>query len=359
MGQRRGIALILAAAAVCLLLAGVGAYGSYAVLDELAFADRAASTLDSDEVREEVAARIAMRVVQAEPRLAGGAAAVEDAAGSLIDTQEFRGAYWTAAVHLHRVLFADGDAEASLAVADSGADLRRRLEALPGWGAVPAIEDPSLLAIQPAGPEGALRELAPVAADVTLPLTIAFAALGAALLGFGIVRAATRRRGVWAAGITIATAGGLLAAAITGAQDLVLHQFDTGFGDAVVSQVWTAYLGDLRVCALAAGACGLVVAAAAGGPHLSPRRLLATPASSGGRIVRALGLLAVAAFAVALPEMVLHLGLVTLAAVLVYVAAGELLRVLAPPDCAARAARAVVATSALLVLILVATVGPA
>jgi hypothetical protein len=175
--------------------------------------------------------------------------------------------------------------------------------------------------------------------------------LGAALMALGIARAATRRRGIWAAGITIAMAGGLLAAAITGAKDLVLHMFDTGFGDAVVSQIWSAYVGDLRVCALAIGAAGLVVAAAV-------RSLLATPASSSGRIVRALGLLALAALAVALPEMVLHLGLVTAAAVLVYVAAGELLRVLAPPECAARAARAAVATTALLVLITVATVGP-
>jgi hypothetical protein len=358
MGQRRGIAAILAAAAVCLVLAGVGAYGAYAVLDEFAFADRATSTLDFDEVREELAARIAMRVVQEEPRFAGDRAAIEDAASVIITTEEFRGAYWTAAVHLHQALFADADAQAALRVAGSGADLRRQLEDLPGWNQLPAIGDPSIMAIQVSGREGRLRELAPIADDLALPLTILFGLLGAGLLALGITRAATRRRGIWAAGITVALAGGLLAAMITGARDLVLHQFDTGFGDAVVSQIWTAYLGDLRVCALALGAGGLVVAAAAGGPRLSVQSLVATPASGAGRVVRAFGLLAVAALAIALPEMVLHLGLVTLAAILVYVAAGELLRVLAPPDCAARAARAVVATTALLVLIAVASVGP-
>ena len=358
MGQRRGIAAILAAAAVCLLLAGVGAYGAYAVLDEFRFADRAASTLDSDEVREEAAARIAMRVVQDEPKFAGVEGPIEDAAGRLIVTDEFRGAYWTAVVRLHQVLFADADAEAALRVPGSGADLRRELEALPGWRQLPDIRDPSIMAIQSSGREGQLRELAPVADDLAIPLTIVFGVLGVALMALGIARAATRRRGIWAAGITIAMAGGLLAAAITGAKDLVLHTFDTDFGDAVVSQIWSAYVGDLRICALAVGAGGLVVAAAAGGPRLSVRSLLATPASGSGRVVRALGLLAVAALAVALPEMVLHLGLVTLAAILVYVAAGELLRVLAPPECAARAVRAAVATTALLVLIAVATVGP-
>ena len=357
MGQPRGIAAILAAAAVCLLLAGVGAYGSYAVLDEAAFADRAVSTLDSDEVRDELAARIAMRVVQEEPRLATARPAIEDAAGAMILTDDFRGAYRTAAVHLQRVLFADGDATAELRIEGSGADLRRELESLPGWRGIPAISDPSVMSIEGSGREGQLRELAPIADDLTLPLTIAFGVLGAALLALGIARAATRRRGIWAAGLTVALAGGLLAAVITGARDLVLHQFDTDFGDAVVSQIWTAYMGDLRICALALGAGGLVVAAAAGGPRLSARSLVATPATGAGRVVRALGLLAVAAMAVTLPEMVLHLGLVTLAAILVYVAAGELLRVLAPPDCAARAARAAVATTALLVLIAAATVG--
>jgi hypothetical protein len=358
MGQRRGIAAILAAAAACLLLAGLAAYGGYAVLDEFAFADRATSTLNSDEVREELAGRLAMRVVQEEPRYAGDRAAIEDAAGTIVNTEEFRGAFWTAAVQLHQVLFADSDAKPSLRVAGSGADLQRQLERFPGANQLPDISDPSVMAFETGGREGRLRKLAPLADDVTLPLTIAFGVLGAGLLALGIARAATRRRGIWAAGITVALAGGLLAAAITGARDVVLHQFDTGFGDAVVSQIWTAYLGNLRIWALALGAGGLVVAAAAGGPRLSVRTLLATPVSRGGRVLRAVGLLAVAAFAVALPEMVLHLALVTLAAILVYVAAGELLRVLAPPDCAARAARAAVATTGLLALIAVATVAP-
>ena len=125
--------------------------------------------------------------------------------------------------------------------------------------------------------------------DLALPLTIVFGVAGVALLALGIVRAATRRRGIWAAGITIALAGGLLAAVITGARDVVLHQFDTDFGDAVVSQVWTAYLGDLRVWALALGAGGLVVAAAAGGPRLSlalaaRRRRLRRPAGWRARL---------------------------------------------------------------------------
>jgi hypothetical protein len=327
MGRRRGIAAILTAAAVCLLLAATGAYGAYAILDEHQFADRAASTLGSDEVREEVAARITSRVVDATPRLAGREDAVKAAAMAEVTADpRFAPAFRDAAVLTHRALFADANADTSLRVSGSGAALRRELGRLPGWQSLPHIEDPWLLAFADGGAERRLRAVAPTARRLTIPLTIAFALAGAALFALGIARAATRRRGIWAAGMTVAMAGGLLAAGVTGASDLVLNQFDTGFGHAVVSQVWDAYLADLRLWALALGAAGLVVAAASGGPRLSWRAVLATPGSGSGRFVRASSLLAAAAVAVALPELLLHLALMTVAAVFVYVAAGELVR---------------------------------
>src|SRR4029078_2382801 len=122
-----------------------------------------------------------------------------------------------------------------------------------------------------------------------------------------------------------APAAGVGCAAATGAAGLVLHQFDTGFGDAVVRQVWNAYLGDLRAWALGICAAALVVAAAAGGPRLALRSALTTPQSRTGRLLRAGGFLAVALLAVVLPELVLHLGLVTAAAALVYGGGGGLL----------------------------------
>ena len=58
---------IFAVAAACLLLAGIGAYGQYAVLDEDHFADRAVGTLRSDEVSEELASRLAVQLVAERP----------------------------------------------------------------------------------------------------------------------------------------------------------------------------------------------------------------------------------------------------------------------------------------------------
>jgi hypothetical protein len=357
MGQRRGIALLLAAAAACLLAAAIGAYGQFAILDEDAFADRAASTLHSDEVRQEIGSRMAARVIEDQPQLARGEDAITEAATAQATTDpSFAPGFRAAALGMQRTVFRDAHTDATLRVAGSGAALHGRLQELPNWQSLPDIEDPSLISLRATGRTGTLRKLGPAARAAALPLTIVLAVAGFALLALAIATAPDRRRGVWRAGITIGAAGGLLAAGITGACDIVLNQFDTGFGDAVVSQIWDAFLGDLRAWALAGGAAGLVVAAAAGGPRVSWRTLLTAPGSGSGRLARAAALLAVAVVAVTLPELVLHIGLVILAGALVYVAAGELLRVLAPPGCARRVARAVVTTAALLALIAVAVV---
>ena len=357
MGQRRGIALILAAAAGCLLAAGIGAYGLYAILDADAFADRAISTLHSDEVREEIASRMAARVIEDQPELARGEDAITEAANAQVATDpSFAPGFRAAALEIHPSLVSDADADATLRVAGSGAALRQRLERLPGWHSLDAIPDPWLIRVDPQGRAAKLRALGPPAHAAALPLTIVFAIAGVALLALGIARAPDRRRGIWSAGITVAMAAGVLAAGVTGACDVILNQFDTGFGDTVIVQIWDAFLGDLRAWALAAAGAGLVVAAAAGGPSLSLRALLATPGSSGARLARAAGLLAIAVLAVTLPRVVLDIGLVTLAGGLVYVAAGELVRVLAPPDCPRRVARAVATAGSLLVLIAVVVV---
>jgi hypothetical protein len=354
-----GRSALLAAAATCVLIAGIGAYAHYAVLDEGHFADRAASTLSSDEVRDEIAARVGRRVVAKRPELAAGEAAVEDAvAGNVVNDPAFHAAFRTAAARMHHTIFADADAEAALTVPGSGEALRQALATrMPATaGRIPRLGDPPLMSIGAGSREHRLRELAPPARRLALPLAIAFGVTGLVLLALGFAVAGDRRRGVWGAGLAVAAAGGLTAAGVTAARDIVLTHFDTSFGDAVVSQIWNAYLGDLRTWGLAAGAAGLVVAAAAGGPRPSPRMALTAPASRGGRLARAAGLIVLAALAVEVPELLLHVGLVTLAAAFVYVAAGDLLRVIAPPQGAARGLRAAAATAALLALIAVAAV---
>jgi hypothetical protein len=359
MGKRRGIVAILAVAAVCLLVAGVGAYASHAVLDEAEFADRAVATLGSDEVRHEVGARIGSRLASDRPELSPGEQMMEDAvAESVTADPTFQQAFRDGAARLHRALFADPDAEASMTVAGSGAmltaELRRRIPQQ--RTDVPRMHDVPLFSIGGDGSERTARRIAPAARDVAFPLSLALAIAGLALLAIAVIREPDHRRTVWGAGLAVAAAGGVTAVGVTAAQDFVLDNFDTSFGDAVVTSVWDAYLAELRLWALAIGAGGLVVAAAAGGPRPSLATMLAAPASRGGRAARAAGLLAVAALAVQIPELVLHTGLVALAAALFYVAAGDLLRVLAPPQCAAHRTRLAAGATALLALLAAAAV---
>ncbi len=358
MGQeRRGIAATLVVAAMCLLIAGFAAYGAYAVVDEDAFAERALSTLHSDEVREDVGARISGRLTSNSPELSAGEDLMADAvAESVTADPAFRAGFDLAARDLHRALFDDPDAKASLQVAGSGAMLHDALEARHVGATIPPLEDVPLFTVESGGREQSLRSLAAAAGGVALPAALLFGVLGLGLLATAVVREPDHRRAVWGASLAVSAAGGLTAAIVTAAKDVVLDNYDTGFGDAVVSTLWDTYLGDLNVWALAVCATGLVVAAAAGGPRPSVAQLLAAPASRRGRALRATGLLAVAALAVQLPEMVLHTGLVALAAGLFYVAAGDLLRVVAPPSCAGRRVRAVAVAAALLGLIAVAAV---
>jgi hypothetical protein len=323
---RRGITALLVVAAACLLAAAVGGYAAYAVLDEEAFADRAVRALDSDEVQSEAAARIADRAVAAHPELAVGQAAIEDALLSgVIEQPEFAPAFRTAAARMHRAIFDDEDGPAELIVPGSGAALRAELvDRLPLLRPrLPRIADAPLLAVRGSGPEGALRALAPPARTVTGVATAVLGLAGLALLLVALACARDRRHAVWGAGLAVAVTGGLVAAGVTGAHDVLMEQFDTGYGDAVVTAVWNAFLADLRLWGLAACAIGLVVAAATGLPRPSLPR---APALPFGRIARALGLLAVAALALQLPLLLLHVGVVALAAILVYVAAGDLLR---------------------------------
>jgi hypothetical protein len=327
MGQGR----ILAVAAICLLGAGLFGYARYAVLDEGAFAERAASTLASDEVRVEIADRMASRATFERPELAGSEAMLEDVVADRVATAPaFRSAFSHGAASLHRALVSAPDAEASLLVEGSSAAMRA--EVLTHLGLrVPAIEDVPLLSVGQGGPERTLRRLAPAARDLAAPLAIGLGLAGLALLALAFAREPDRRRAAWGTGLAVAAAAGLAAAGVTAARDVALDRFDTGFGDAVVGTIWDAYLGDLRTWALAACAAGLVAAAVAGGPRPAVSSLLAAPASRGGRALRAALLLGVAALAVQLPELVLHTGLIALAAGVFYVAAGDLLRLLPPP----------------------------
>ena len=271
----------------------------------------------------------------------------------------FHAAFRTAAVQLHHELFNDADGKASLVVAGSGAALRQELQdRMPALaGRLPQFGDPPLMSIGSNSREHALRRLAPVARDLALPATILFGVAGLALLalGFGLApRPAARHLG--------RRAGRGRGRRPDRGRASPLR----GTSSSPTSTRASATPSSRRSGTPTSATCGpggwpspppaswwRPPPAGRGRPRASrsrPRR------SRGGRLARAAGLLALAALAVEVPELLLHIALVTLAAGFVYVAAGDLLRVLAPPQGAARGVRTAATTAVLLALIAVAAV---
>ena len=101
--------------------------------------------------------------------------------------------------------------------------------------------------------ETALVDAAPHAQRLSALAPLAFAA-GILLLGLAAWRAPTRRLGFRRGALGIALASGAIVAASSIARAVVLSTFDTSHGDAVVGTIWSAFLADLRLWALATGA---------------------------------------------------------------------------------------------------------
>ena len=270
---------MLVLGAACLLAASVGAYARYAILDEQAFADRAVSVLDSGEVQSEAARRLVDRTVSEHPELESWRARIEDsAATAVVRDDAFAPAFRAAATRMHRAIFSDAHAPAQLIVPGSGAALTQRVA--DSGRRAPRFADPELLAVRGWGFEGALRVLAPPARAVAVPLSAGLGVLALAFLVAGVARARDRRRALAGAALAVAAAGGVTAAGVTAGHEVLVGQFTSGFGDAVVTAIWDAFLADLRRWALIAGVVGLVVAGAIG---LRRPAMARVPSTSLGR----------------------------------------------------------------------------
>ncbi len=329
--------VLLLTGALCLLAGGVALYGQRAVLDENAFAGRAESALSRDEVRAEVADRIADRLVLAHPELAARRPVLDAATNDMVATPGFAGEFRRGAIAMQRALFESSSAPVELPVPGGGHDLAEmvRNHSPAAVRGLPAT-DPKLMTIGGGRLETGLRDAAPIArrlAGLALPALLA----GAVLLVLAVLRAPTRRRGLRRAALAVAGVGGVIIAGLAIARGLLLATFDTSHGDAVVGEIWHAYLGDLRLWGFACGALGLIVAAAAdpGAPGAWRRAVafVARTPHPAWQAVRIAGLLLVAVLLLTAPEVPVDLGLVALAGLLVFTAAAEVsrLRLARPP----------------------------
>jgi hypothetical protein len=322
--------VLLVAGVVSLVLGGFAFYARHAVLDQRAFADRATAALGQDEVRDEIARRIADREIAETPELAVRRPAVEAAVAEVVESPAFPGEFHAGATALHRSLFADVPGETELALPGAARELRaavaRHSESA---AAMLPPADPQLFRLGGSGLESRLVDAAPVGRELSALAPLGMLA-GLALLLAAALRAPTLRLGLRRAALGLALAGGVTVAATAIGRAIVLSTFDTSHGDAVVGTIWSAFLADLRLWGLVAGGLGIVAAAvfepgAPGAWRRAVARVMA-PHGSGARLARAGGLVVLAVLLLWMPEVPLDLALVTLAGLLVFSGAAEVVR---------------------------------
>jgi hypothetical protein len=326
-----GCAVLLVAGVLALMLGGLALYARHTVLDPHAFADRATGTLHQDEVRDEIVQRIADREIDNTPALAARRPVLEAAAADVVQNPSFPGEFNAGAAALHEALFTDRSQATPLALPGAGGQLRSAVaqRSLPAARMLPPT-DPELLRLGGGRLENALRDAAPVARSLASLFWLALLA-GLMLLALAARRAPTRRLGLRRAAFGLAIAGFATVAATSIGRAAVLSSFDTSHGDAVVSTIWSAFLADLRLWALATGAVGVVAAAAlepgVRGAWRTGLQHVMNPRGSAARLARAGGLILLAALLVWMPEVPLDLALVSAAGLLVFSAAAEVVRV--------------------------------
>jgi uncharacterized protein YjeT (DUF2065 family) len=337
-------AVLVVTGVMALMLGGLALYGRHAVLDANAFADRATGTLGQDEVIDEISARIAEREIEANPKLAARRPVLEAAVGDVVRGPAFANQFRSGTLSLHAALFGHGGV--ATATNGSQAPLRVRVRELllPGAGrelqaAVTARSaaagrdlppaDPVLFSLGGGRLESGLVRAAPAARGLSALSPIAFL-VGLILLGWAAWRAPSRRLGLRRIALGIALAAGATVAATSIGRAVVLSTFDTSHGDAVVGTIWSAFLADLRQWALAFGAVALIAAAAfePGAPGAWRRVAAGLTAPSGNalRLMRAAGLVGLAALLIWRPEVPLDVAVVATAGVLVFSGAAEIVR---------------------------------
>jgi hypothetical protein len=332
MARRPGwpCAALLVAGVLSLVLGGVALYARYAVLDQRAFADRATSALSQDEVRVEIAQRIADREIELIPALVVRRPAVEAAVADVVEGPRFEGEFRAGASAMHRSLFSDRSHVTALALPGAAKELQAAVaKHSPSAAAMIPPADPELLRIGGGRLERALRSAAPLGRDLSALAPFGLA-VGLALLVIAALRATTLRLGLRRAALGLALAGGVIVATTAIARAIVLSSFDTSHGDAVVGAIWSAFLADLRLWGLIVGGLGLVAAAvfepgAPGAWRQSAARVMA-PQGSAARVARAGGLVVLALLLLWIPEVPLDLALVSVAGLLVFSGVAEVVR---------------------------------
>jgi hypothetical protein len=343
-GTRRIAVPILAAlAALALLGAVVTAYANDALFDSDEFAERAASALDDEAVREEVAIRVTDDlVIRAEADLIAARPLIQTVVDGIVGGSAFQGLFTTAVRDVHRALFQGDQNTATLTIADIGEVLRGALEALRPQLAdqIPGGIDLEITEIEP---PSWLADLVQVTDSVAL-LELVLLVLGLALAGGALALSRDRRQTAVQLGVAVVVFGVAGVVALSAVRAAILTGIDAAGPRDAAAGIWHAFLGDLTTTLYVFAGCGAVVAAAASSllrpvDIFAPLRraaelLTSTPERRLWRVVRALVLIAAGVLIIAQRDLFVDLAVLLIGLYVAYAGVAELMRLLLPTEAA-------------------------
>ncbi len=339
--------MVLVVLGSALLFAGVVAlYAREQVIDREAFADRALSALDDDDVRNLVAREIVINLIdRGSTDLVAARPLLESVVEAVAQTQPFRSAFRHAAGEANQVFFVRDRENALFNLGDTATVIEFALRSVSPQVAkqIPTDFDPDVLTLR--RDDFAGQTLA--VADKLRLLGWVLPLLAVIVLAGAVAIAPDRRLAVLRAGVGLAASGTLLAiallilrarvlAGVTGKDEVSAQEVR----DAVAG-VMDAYLGDLLSWGLLLALLGVVLAGSAAA--LDPedvkapaeqfrRRLTQRPRTVAGRVLRGVAALALGVAVVIAPTLALQAAAIAGGTYLVFFGVTELLVLLQRRD---------------------------
>ena len=254
-------------AAVCLLTGSLGLYARSEIVDERAFADRAAAALKDDDVRDVLARQMVDALVnEASADLLVVRPLLETAIAALVGTPQFRDLFELAVRDAHGVLLGTDDSSVILELDRAGALLIDALRGISPQIArrLPEQIQPLLARLEADDFEVDSAQLLRDFADAAPYLLIA----AVLLAGLSVALAANRRGALSQLGVGVAVVGVVLAGLVTVMGRVISDQASAATDEEAtfaVAALWERLFGDLRDVAITAIVVGLAFAAVGGG----------------------------------------------------------------------------------------------
>jgi hypothetical protein len=340
--RRRNLASIVLAVVGCVLalVGGVALYARSEIFESGVFADHAAETLKDDQVRAALVNPLADEatekgpdvLINVRPLLVGAA---EEAIGST----PFRSVFRKGVRKAYGAIFTKDKEEIALTLGNADVLIKDAVGQVSPQAAERIPDDVGNRFLTLTESDVVLT-IVRVSEDVHF-LGLLLPPLALICLGGSVAVATDRRRALMfsASGIAVAAAVALIAYLI--GRSIVLGQFDDETERDAVAAIWDAFLGGLRSWILGIGLVAILVTAAAAmarerDPLVPARRALVFvtrhPETSWGRAGRAVAVGAVSLLFVFHPTLALQVVAVIVGAYGLFVAACELLGLIAPPE---------------------------